>query len=321
MHAIALKMLIGDRAKYFALIFGIAFATLLMSQQVSIFIGLMTRTASQVLDVREADIWVMDPRVNYVDEVEALPDEALSRVRSVPGVEWAVPFYKGLAILRTPDGLLNQISLLGVDDETLVGAPRKWIKGDLASLKEPDAIVFDAQGAAFIWPNETAESAVGREAEINDYRVAVRGVADASAPFITFPIAYARYSIATRITPPTRNKMSFVLVRANDGEQPRALAERIQKETGLQALTRVDFAWRSVNYYLTRTGIPVNFGITIALAVIVGVAVTAQTFYLFVIENLKQFGALKAIGATNRQIAVMVLLQAAVVGAIGYSLG
>ena len=321
MHAIALKMLVGDRAKYFALVFGIAFATLLMSQQVSIFIGLMTRTASQVLDVREADVWVMDPRVNYVDEVEALPDEALGRVRSVAGVEWAVPFYKGLAILRTREGLLNQISLLGVDDDTLVGAPRKWLKGDLSTLKEPDAIVFDAQGAAFIWPELAAVDAVGLEAEINDYRVAVRGVADASAPFITFPIAYTRYSVATRITPPTRNKMSFVLVRAKDGENPRDLARRIASETGLQALTRVDFAWRSVQYYLTRTGIPVNFGITLALAVIVGIAVTAQTFYLFVIENLKQFGALKAIGATNGQIAAMVLLQALVVGAIGYSLG
>ncbi len=321
MLRIALKMLIGDRAKYFALVFGIAFATLLMSQQVSIFIGLMTRTANQVLDIREADIWVMDARVRYVDEVEALPDEALGRVRSVAGVEWAVPLYKGLAILRTPAGDLNQVSLIGVDDATLLGAPRKWLAGDLSSLREPDAIVFDPQGAAFIWPGDDPIAAMGREAEINDYRVAVRGIADASAPFITFPIAYMRYSLATRITPPTRNKMSFVLVRAAEGEDREALARRIEEATGHQALTRVQFAWRSVNYYLTRTGIPVNFGITIALAVIVGVAITAQTLYLFVIENLKQFGALKAIGATNAQIAAMVLLQSAVVGAIGFGLG
>ena len=321
MLQIALKMLIGDRAKYFALVFGIAFATLLMSQQVSIFIGLMTRTANQVLDIREADIWVMDPRVRYVDEVEALPDEALGRVRSVEGVEWAVPLFKGLAILRTPAGELNQISLIGVDDATLVGAPRTWLAGDLNALKGPDAIVFDPQGAAFVWPGEDAVAAVGREAEINDYRVSVRGIADASAPFITFPIAYMRYSLAARITPPTRNKMSFVLVRAKDGENREALARTIEEATGYQALTRTEFAWRSVNYYLTRTGIPVNFGITIVLAVIVGVAITAQTLYLFVIENLKQFGALKAIGATNAQIAGMVLLQSAVVGAIGFGLG
>lgn len=321
MLRIALKMLVGDRAKYFALVFGIAFATLLMSQQVSIFIGLMTRTANQVLDIREADIWVMDPRVRYVDEVEALPDEALGRVRSVAGVEWAVPLYKGLAILRTPAGELNQISLIGVDDASLVGAPRTWLAGDLSALKAPDAIVFDAQGAAFVWPGEDPLKAVGREAEINDYRVSVRAIADASAPFITFPIAYMRYSLATRITPPARNKMSFVLVRAAPGEDPKALATAIEKATGYQALTRVGFAWRSVNYYLTRTGIPVNFGITIALAVIVGVAITAQTLYLFVVENLKQFGALKAIGATNAQIAGMVLLQSAVVGAVGFGLG
>ncbi|MDZ7628945.1 MAG: ABC transporter permease [Parvularculaceae bacterium] len=321
MLRIALKMLMGDRAKYFALVFGIAFATLLMSQQVSIFIGLMTRTANQVLDIREADIWVMDPRVRYVDEVEALPDEALGRIRSVPGVGWALPLYKGLAILRTPAGALNQVSLIGVDDASLVGAPRTWLAGDLSALKEPDAIVFDAQGAEFVWPGEDPVAAVGREAEINDYRVSVRGIADASAPFITFPIAYMRYSLAARITPPTRNKMSFVLVRAIEGQDPKALAETIANATGYQALTRIDFAWRSVNYYLTRTGIPVNFGITIALAVIVGVAITAQTLYLFVVENLKQFGALKAIGATNAQIAGMVLLQSAVVGAVGFGLG
>ena len=149
----------------------------------------------------------------------------------------------------------------------------------------------------------------------------VSGIADASPPFITFPIAYVRYSEAMKLTPPQRNKLSFVLVRARDGEDPKALAERIAAQTGLQALTWDQFAWRSVQYYLTRTGIPVNFGITVLLGFIVGAAVTAQTFYLFVIENLRQFGALKAIGATNRQITAMVLLQAAVVGVIGYALG
>ncbi len=321
MNTIALKMLLGDRAKYLALVFGVAFATLLMSQQVSIFIGLMTRTANQVLDVREADIWVMDPRVRYVDEVEPMPDAALGRVRSVEGVEWAVPLYKGLAIFRTQDGLINQVSLVGVDDETLVGAPREWLKGDLEALRTPGGIVFDKEGAGLIWPDADPLEKVGVEAEINDRRVVLTGIADASPPFITFPIAYMRYSEALRLTPPQRNKLSFVLVRARDGQSPETLAARITAQTGLQALTWDQFAWRSVQYYLTRTGIPVNFGITVMLGFIVGAAVTAQTFYLFVIENLRQFGALKAIGATNQQITRMVLLQAAVVGSMGYALG
>ena len=321
MRSVALKMLLGDSAKYLALVFGVAFATLLMSQQVSIFIGLMTRTANQVLDIREADIWVMDTRVRYVDEVEPLPDAALGRVRSVEGVEWAAPLYKGLAIFRTQDGLINQVSLVGVDDETLVGAPREWLAGDLEALRQPGGIVFDKEGAGLIWPDADPLTRIGTEAEINDRRVVVTGIADASPPFITFPIAYVRYSEALRLTPPARNNLSFVLVRAGDGQDPEALARRITDQTGLQALTWNQFAWRSVQYYLTRTGIPVNFGITVMLGFVVGAAVTAQTFYLFVIENLRQFGALKAIGATNAQITGMVLLQAAVVGLMGYGLG
>jgi putative ABC transport system permease protein len=321
MRSVALKMLLGDSAKYLALVFGVAFATLLMSQQVSIFIGLMTRTANQVLDVREADIWVMDPRVRYVDEVEPLPDAALGRVRSVEGVEWAAPLFKGNAIFRTRDGLINQINILGVDDETLVGAPRTWLAGDLEALRQPNSIVFDKEGATLIWPDDDPLSKVGTEAEINDRRVVVTGIANTAPSFITFPLAYARYSEAIRFTPPQRNKMSFVLVRARDGVDHKALAERIAEQTGYQALTWDSFAWRSVQYYLTRTGIPVNFGITVMLGFIVGAAVTAQTFYLFVIENLRQFGALKAIGATNAQITGMVLLQAGVVGLIGYGLG
>src|SRR5215471_16339403 len=93
MNSVALRILLGDRAKYVGLIFGIAFSTMLMSNQTSIFIGLMLRTANQILDAREADIWVMDPRVDYVDEIEPMTDTQLGRVRGVDGVDWAVPFF------------------------------------------------------------------------------------------------------------------------------------------------------------------------------------------------------------------------------------
>src|SRR5437764_11029778 len=92
---IAMRMLMGDRAKYFGLIFGVSFATLLMTQQVSIFMGIMTRTANQIVDVRDAEIWVMDNKVRFIDEVPALPDADLYRVRGVPGVAGAVPSRRG----------------------------------------------------------------------------------------------------------------------------------------------------------------------------------------------------------------------------------
>jgi putative ABC transport system permease protein len=102
---------------------------------------------------------------------------------------------------------------------------------------------------------------------------------------------------------------------------PHVLAQRISAETGLKALTWSDFAVATIGYYLKRTGIPVNFGITVALGFIVGAAVVGQTFYIFVIENLRQFGALKAMGVANGTILRMVLLQAIVVASIGYAIG
>jgi putative ABC transport system permease protein len=319
MNRVALKMLVGDRAKYLGLIFGIGFATLLMSQQVSIFIGLMARTASQILDVREADVWVMHPRVKYVDEIEAMPDVDLARVRGVEGVKWAVPFYKGSAVIRASDGLLQQVLLLGLDDASLVGRPPQILMGSLADLKRPNALMIDRAGHEFIWPGEPLK--VGRVVEINDRRVEIVAIAKASPTFVTFPVVYTRYSEALRFTPPQRNKLSFVVAKAADGVDPSELARRISERTGLQALSWREFAWRSVRHYVERTGIPVNFGITVTLGFIVGAAVAAQTFYIFVIENLRQFGALKAIGVTDSQILRMVILQAIVVGALGYGLG
>ena len=312
-------MLLGDRAKYIGLIFGIAFSTMLMSNQVSIFSGLMLRTASQILDAREADIWVMDPRVEYVDEIEPMTDTQLERVRGVNGVDWAVPFYKGLTVGHTGDGLLQQVILLGVDDSTLAGVAPHLVLGAVENLKRPDAMIIDRAGFQHMWPGEAP--ALGKVIELNDHRAVIVGISEASPPFTTFPVVYAKYSNAMNYIGRTRKQLSFILVHARQGEDLRLLARRISTETALKALTWRDFTWATIGYYLRRTGIPVNFGITVALGFIVGAAVVGQTFYIFVLENLRQFGALKAMGVANSTILRMVLLQAIIVASTGYSIG
>jgi putative ABC transport system permease protein len=319
MYAIALKMLLGDRAKYLGLVFGIGFATMLMAQQSSIFIGIMTRTVNQILDVRDADIWVMDPRAQYLEEIEPLTDTQTMRVRGVAGVAWAVPFYKGLATLRSNDGVLQQAFVLGLDDASLAGAPPTIVLGDVADLKRPDAIMIDKAGFNFIWPGEPLS--LGKIVEINDRRAVIVAISDAAAPFTTFPVVHTRYSDALRYVAQQRKTLSYVLVRAEPGADPRAVAARITAKTGLVALQWQDWLWRTIRFYLERTGIPVNFGITVALGFIVGAAVVGQTFYIFVLENLRQFGALKAMGVADRTILGMVLLQALVVAALGFGIG
>jgi putative ABC transport system permease protein len=319
MNWIALKMLTGDRSKYFGIIFGVTFATFLMAQQVSVFIGIIARTTSQIIDVRDADIWVMDNKVRYVDETPGLPETDLQRVRGVDGVAWAVRLYKGQIRARLPDGNYRIVVLMGLDDATLVGAPAEMIAGSLADLSRPDAVIIDKAGYEYMWPGEPYR--LGRTFEMNDRRAVLVGICKSSAPFFSMPIVYTRYSQASWFVPRERNLMDFVLAKPEAGVPVAEVCRRIEKQTGLTALTPRQFRWRTVAYFLGSTGIPVNFGITISLGFIIGVAIAGQTFYLFTIENLKQFGALKAMGLSNVRIVGMILLQALVVGAIGYGLG
>jgi putative ABC transport system permease protein len=318
MNTIALKMLFGDRAKYLGLIFGIVFATLLMSQQISIFIGLMERCASQIRDIKEADIWVMDPQVNYVDEIQLLNHNAINKVRGVEGVQWAVPLYKGLGVVRALDGTIQQILLMGIDDASLVGKPPAMVKGQWQDIKNADGVIIDKAGYHFMWPGQ--DLTLGKEIEINDKRVTISAICSASAPFLTFPIIYGKLSLIGQILGGNKN-ISFILVKAGPNQSVVNLSKLISQKTGLKAITKSEFEMATINHYLKRTGIPINFGITVVLGFIIGTAIVGQTFYLFVVENLRQFAALKAIGVTNKQILKMVLLQASTVGAIGYSIG
>jgi putative ABC transport system permease protein len=211
------------------------------------------------------------------------------------------------------------VILIGIDDGSLIGAPRNMVLGSSAALRRPDAMIIDKAGYQSIWPG--APLALGKTVELNDRRAVVLGICDASPPFATFPVVYARYSDAAGFAPQPRKQMSFILVRAKPGVAPAALTRRIRNETGLEALTWRSFMWRTIWYYVKRTGIPINFGITVALGFIVGAAVVGQTFYIFVLENLRHFASLKAIGVGNRTILWMVLVQAIFIALVGYGLG
>src|SRR5262249_40020494 len=128
-------------------------------------------------------------------------------------------------------------------------------------------------------------------------------------------------SRATQFAPKERKLLSFVVAKAQDGVNPRTLCDRIRRATHLEAFTRDEFSWMTVVYFMKYTGIPINFGIAVMLGFLVGTAIAGQTFYNFTLDNLRQFGALKAMGATNGRLLGMIILQSLVVGVIGYGLG
>jgi putative ABC transport system permease protein len=316
---IALKMLTGDRGKYLAILFGISFASLLMTEQSATFCGVMLRTTGRIRDTTGADVWVMNPGVRYIDDLKAISDDDVYRVRSVPGVLWAVNLYKGMGEAQLADGTFQAVNLLGMDDASLAGAPHELLVGRLGDLQQPDAVLVDEAGFHYMWPNEPPHA--GKVLEMNDCRAVVVGVYRASQTFQTQPIVYTRNSQATLFVPPYRRMIPFVLVKARPGVAPEEVARRVHEQTGLKALTKPGFTDLTMNYYLQHTGIPMNFGTTALLGFLVGCAIAGQTFYLFTVENLKQFGTLKAMGMSDRRLVAMILLQALVVGGIGYGIG
>lgn len=326
MYLIALKMLFGDRAKYIAMIVGLTFAALIMNQQPSIFVGLMTRTFNFIGDLNTPDLWVMDPSVQFVEENKPLRDTDLWRVRGVEGVEWAVPLFKSLLLARLPDGQQRTVDVTGVDDATLIGAPAKMIEGNFSDLRLADTIIVDKTAAekrlAINLPDGTKRPLrVGDVLELNDRRALVVGISENRPTFVTQPMIFTTYSRAQQYQPSTRRTLTYVLVRVQEGFTVEDVARRIEATTRLSALTPAEFKDVTLNYWMKNTGIPINFGISVLLGFLVGAAVAGQTFYSFTRDNSKQFAVLKAMGVRNRTLLGMILLQALVVGLIGYGLG
>ncbi|MBA3684847.1 MAG: FtsX-like permease family protein [Planctomycetes bacterium] len=328
MRRVAFLMLVGDTAKYVGILFGLFLASFLITQQSGIFVGLMSRTYGAISDLGLPDIWVMDPKVQFIDDVKPLQDTELYRVRGVAGVQWAVPLYKGMLKARLDNGNFQTCVVLGLDDSTLIGGPPEMIAGRLADLHRADGVIIDEIGANDKLARPAREPGgkpiplgIGDSLELNDHRAVVVGICRVSRTFQSNPVIYTTYNRATAFAPVERKLLSFVLVEAAPGQDPEALCARIAADTGLLALTGDGFKRMTYEYFMKYTGIPINFGIAVILAFLVGSAIAGLMFYNFTLDNLRHFGALKAMGAGNGLLLRMILLQSAIVGVIGWGLG
>lgn len=315
----AVRLLEADKRKYITMLLSVALSSHLMAQQMAIFCGLMMRTIGQIRDVRGVDIWVMDPNVQFVEDIRQMPESSVDRVRGVPGVRWATPMHRNLTRLRLRDGNYQMAVILGVDDGSLVGAPDVMLAGRRENLLLPERVLMDDAGYSQLWPGSDFQ--LGRELEINEHRAVIAGVCSASRTFNTFPVIYARFRNALNYAPPERHAVSFVLARVDQGEDPEVVCGRIQKQTGLLALTVEGFSHQTMRYFLERTGIAINFAVTVTLGLVVGAVVTGQTFRIFTCDHLPQYATLKALGMRSSRLAWIVAQQAFVIGFAGLGLG
>jgi len=212
-----------------------------------------------------------------------------------------------------------------VDSGTLIGAPPIMLEGNIVSLRDPDAIIVDYVGAnnklSFDFPINQKPLVVGDVIEINDNRAKVVGICNSARTFQSQPVVYTTFNRALNFAPNERKLLSFVLVKGKEGVNPKELAKKIRKTTGLKAFDAKDFRWLTISYYLKYTGIPINFGIAVLLGFIIGTAIAGQTFYNFTLDNLRYFATFRAMGAPIGMLRKMILLQSFWVGAIGWGLG
>jgi putative ABC transport system permease protein len=320
MYHIALKMLLGDRAKYIMLVGGLTFASLLMTQQCAVFIGLLAWTTSHMRNMR-ASIWVVDPKVEQINEIKPMRDTDVNRVRSVPGVAYAVPLYTGVIQARMSDGLFKPVEMIGIDATTLIGRPPVILSGHLEELRLPNTVMIDELAVERLSTGRAHKLTIGDTFEINDREARVIGICKTDRHFFGYPYVFTTYDEALQFAPKTRKMLSIVMAEPAPGFTAAQAARAIERETLLKAYTESEFKAATIRWFFANTGIPASFGITILLGFIVGIAVSGQTFYSFVLENLRHLGALKAMGASNGLLARMLMLQALTVGMIGYGLG
>ncbi len=317
---LALKMLMGDRAKYLMLVGGVTFASLLMTQQTGVFQGLLAWTTSHLRNMR-ASIWVVEAHVDYANETKALRDTDVNRVRSVAGVDFAVPMYQGILRAKTADGADKMVMMIGLHGATLFGRPPVMLRGLLEDLRLPNTVVIDELGVARLSGGRARPIGLGDTFEINDREARIVGICRTERHFFGYPYVFSSYDQALQYAPRQRKMLSVILAEPKPGLTPKEVALRIEQETGMKAYTTAEFAAVTVDYIWKNTGIPASFMTTIILGFIVGIAICGQTFYSFVLENLRHFGALKAMGASTSRLAMMLLLQALTVGVIGYGMG
>ena len=320
MFHLALKMLMGDRAKYIMLVGGLTFAALLMTQQNAVFQGLLSWTTSHLRNMR-ASIWVVEAHVDYANETKPLRDTDVNRVRSVKGVDFAVPMYQGILKAKDSDGADKQIMLIGLHGATLFGRPPEMLSGSLQQLRLPNTVVIDELGVQRLTAKGKRTIRIGDTFEINDREARIVGICRTERHFFGYPYVFSSYDQALQYAPRQRKMLSVILAEPKPGAAIGDVAQAIQRETGLKAYTSEEFARVTVEYIWKNTGIPMSFMTTIILGFIVGIAVSGQTFFSFVLENLRHLGALKAMGASTWTLARMLLLQAFTVGTIGYGMG
>jgi len=312
---IARKNLLHDRTRFLITVIGVTFSVVLIFSQFGIYLGFM-ENASIIIDNTRADIWITSRNSANFDFPVPFSERKLNKVKETPGVAWADHLLLGWANMRRRDGGAENVELIGFNPETGVGGPWRMREGSLQAVKAGRAVIVDESAFA-----KLGALRVGDHVEINEQKVKVVGISEGARGFTTAPYIFTSYRAAQDIDPFSRDRTVFILVRVAPGYDPTEVASRLRDIRDIDVYTTSQYSMKTRLYWTWETGIGIGFGLTVFMAIIVGVVIVSQTIYSATIEHLREFGTLKAIGATNREVYGIILTQAFINAFIGFVVG
>lgn len=316
MVSIARKNLFHDKVRFAVALAGITFAVVLITIQLGVYLAFLSNV-SVLIDHTEADLWVTAHGLENFDFGRPFSEKKLYEVREVPGVKWAEKYLLGWGYWKTPGGSQETVQMVGFDPETMVGAPWNIVRGNLQDVKYFNSIFYDEAES-----NRLGNLAVGDETEINGHRVRVAGFTRGARSFIQNPYIFTSFKNAINLSPVSKGNTTYVLVKVAPGYTVEQVKRRLQATVkDVDVYTSREFSQRSRNYWMINTGTGIALLSIALMGVVIGTVIVANTIYTSTTEHLKEFGTLKAIGASNWDLYKIIIEQALVNSVIGYSIG
>jgi putative ABC transport system permease protein len=316
MVALARRNLLHDRVRLVVTLTGIVFAVVLSAIQLGLFVGFQ-RATSDVIANAGADLWVKSTGVTHLETGVPFSERKLYDLLATPGIAAAQKHIVRFGQWKKPDGGQEGILLIGVDLSGPMGQPWKLVAGSVRALKEPDAVIVDE-----LYLSKLGIRGIGDTAEIGGHRARVVGLTRGIRTFTTSPPVFASFKHAQDFGPVAEDQTMYLLARLAPDLDPAAVAARVRT-----SVTDVDVVladeWRSAQerYWMFGTGAGITVLIAAALGLLVGVVVVAQTIYAATVDHIREYGTLKAMGATNAYLYRVILQQAALSAVAGYGIG
>lgn len=317
MVSLARKNLFHDRLRFVITVSGVAFAVTLVFVQVGLFLGLLDN-ASITIEKLDADLWVTSKNTPNVDFSQTFSENAVQRVRSIPGVERADNLIVWFMTIALPSGAQEGTLVYALSNFSSWGLPWNVLEGNLEDLRR-GAYMFLDQSATRRW----GSFEVGDYREIGATRLKIIGITKDALSFTTSPITFLDFDRAQDIVPSDLGgKTTYVLVKAAPSADLEAIRREIQRRLPYNdVFTRDEWSARSRRYWVESTGIGLNMVLTVFLGCLVGVVVVAQTLYTSTMEHIKEFGTVKAIGGSNLDIYKILGEQATIAAVLGFLTG